>query len=272
MHAMLAARHARLLRDGPVLDEAPWTARPVFICGMPRSGTTLVESVLLQAPGVVSIGECSALHAAESRHLARDVDAAALRRAQRDYATAAGLFRTQARLVLDKMPNNVIHADTIVRALPGARLVVTRKPPAEACLSVYRQLFGGEGHGYSYHLASAMLVHRWQDRFIETLSERYPDRLFVMDYADAVDPDDHAWRALGEFLGIGWDPAWREAAGRRREIRTLSATQLRGGITRAYLDRVARYGEAAAGLLALPSHSDESLLAMCREGRLPEEG
>ena len=242
--------------ERPLLDNA-W--RPVFIAGLPRSGTTLLESVLLEHPAVISRGESPRVREAHLEAFGVDIagvegvpPADALRRFASRLQKSLFAGAADGQVVLEKTPNNFIYAHLLARLFRGARVLHTVKQPLEACFSLYRQHFLMRGqHAYSYDLATTVLYYRWHRRIIDLLARRFPDAVLNIDYADMVSEGDAAWRRIFEFCGLDWDESYLGFQRSRRVVRTISAAQVRQGLTAEYRERATRYGDVLGELQRL---------------------
>jgi tetratricopeptide (TPR) repeat protein len=231
---------------------------PVFVLGMPRSGTTLIEQIVSSHPQVTGAGELSALRLAVDasgvfpdglRALANpgseDEASRVLQQIGRDYLERiVPLAHGSARLV-DKMPGNFIHAGLIALILPGARIVHARRDPVDTCLSCYTKLFGGD-QSFTYDLAELGTFYRYYERLMAHWRSVLPaDRFIEVDYEAVVEDLEGQARRLIEFLGLPWDDACLNFHENRRVVRTASVNQVRQPI---YRTSKGRWREHAAHL------------------------
>jgi tetratricopeptide (TPR) repeat protein len=188
-------------------------ADPVFVAGLPRSGTTLIERILASHSGMSTIGESGAF-AAERRHGLQDLGPR--------YLAAAAAWSTAApgARLIDKTLENYLHCGLIHAVLPRARIILVRRDPLDACWSLYKAHFQGKfSFSYDqreladYYLAFRRLARHWR----ATLPAGV---LLEVQYEDLVaDPRAYSRRLL-EFLGLPWE----EAVLRFHENATPSAT------------------------------------------------
>ena len=228
---------------------------PVFIVGMPRSGTTLVEQILASHPRVHGAGELSTLRlAVESAGAFPDflesVSQDGLARLGQAYLErVTPLAQGKSRLV-DKMPGNFLYAGLIPLILPGARIIHCRRDPVDTCLSCYTKQFAGE-QPFAYeqtelgefYLAYAELMAHWR----EVLP---PARFIEVDYEAVVDDLEREARRLVEFLGLPWDDACLRFHESRRVVRTASVNQVRQPVYATSKGRWRRYADHLGPLLA----------------------
>ncbi|WP_321899592.1 tetratricopeptide repeat-containing sulfotransferase family protein [Paraburkholderia heleia] len=234
---------------------------PVFVIGMPHSGTTLIEQILASHPQVKGAGELPALRlAVDARGLPVEALAAlpddALAALGRDYLGRVEPLADGAARVVDKMPANFLYAGLIARCLPNARIIHARRDPVDTCLSCYSKLFVGEQRftydqtelGEFYHYYEQLLAH-WRkvlpaDRFIE------------VDYEALVDDVKHESRRMVAFLGLPWDDACLAFHENPRVVRSASVSQVRQPIYATSRGRWRRYAAHLQPLLAALGHPD----------------
>jgi tetratricopeptide (TPR) repeat protein len=232
MSAQLASIAARPL-DWSICASAEGSRSselPVFIVGMPRSGSTLIEQILASHPSVAAGGELLQLRAAFERPLpAGDPDAArtaALATADSALARLRSVS-TDARRIVDKDLANFQHLGAIHQTFPRARIIHCRRDPLETCFSAYTKLFVG-AIGYAYRLDElgryyrdyAALMHRWR-------SSLPPQSLLEVDYERLVREPDTEIPRLIDFLGLPWDDACARFYETRRRVGTSSFAQVR---------------------------------------------
>jgi tetratricopeptide (TPR) repeat protein len=228
-------------------------ARPVFVVGMPRTGTTLVERILSSHSEVDSAGELNdfpyALKAATGVKDDRLISAplidagmtADLARVGRDYvARVSGTMGFAGRFV-DKLPVNAFLAPLILQALPEARVVMLRRHPADVVVSSYRQDFAQAGRMLDYTLsleATAEHVVRF-DHMAKAFAAALPKyRYCEVRYEDLVADLEGQVRRLLEFCGLGFEAACVRFEENASPVATASAAQVRQKI---YASSVARW-------------------------------
>ncbi|MBG7621015.1 sulfotransferase [Herbaspirillum sp. AP02] len=205
---------------------------PVFIIGMPRSGTTLVEQILASHPDIHGAGELSALRHAVDRAVVfpdkvAHLDAAALQRIGEDYLAQVRPLAPHAARVVDKMPANFLHAGLIPLILSGARIIHCRRDPVDTCLSCYSKHFAGE-QLFSYQMDELGQFYRaYQDLMAHLRQVLPPERFIEVDYEAVVDDLEGQARRLIDFTGLPWNDACLAFHETRRIVRTASVAQVR---------------------------------------------
>ena len=249
------------------VDHVQSDAAPIFVTGLPRTGTTLVERILSSHPDAVSVGELNAFADAAKRLsgvrgryvldppvmeslLERDVGPLGA-----DYMAFVGglveaLERPEARPI-DKMPLNILNAGLIHRALPNARIVCLRRGATDSCLSNYRQLFstGHSYYNYGFSLADTARYYRAFDALVAHWRAQLPsDRFLEIRYEDIVFDQEAQTRRLLEFCGLSWDARCLRFHENDAPVSTASSVQVRQPLYSGSIGRWTRYGAALDGL------------------------
>jgi Sulfotransferase family len=229
------ARHAALGVADPT---------PVFVLGMPRSGTTLVEQIVSSHPLVAGGGEReywvrSGLAWEQSG--ADGLTEAVIHRLAADYLAELRRVAPHATRVTDKLPYNFLWIGLIHLALPNARIIHCRRHPVDTCLSIYfahfarRANFGSDRGdlAWEYRQYERLMAH-WR----AVLSA---DRLLDVDYETLVADQEAGTRRLIEFSGLEWDDACLRPESNRRVVMTASSWQARQPVYRSSVARWRNY-------------------------------
>jgi len=226
---------------------------PVFIVGMPRSGTTLIEQILASHPRVFAAGETAALPEAVAAQpgaggkplkfpegMAR-LSAKGLREVGARYVARLAAAAPEAIRVVDKRPDNFRLVGLIHLALPHAKIIVARRDPRDTCVSCYSKLFGA-GAPYSFELGELGRYHRAYERMMEHWRRVLPEGAMLdVDYEALVaDPEGQGRRIL-EFCGLQAGRGRIDTQRVERRIRTASALQVRQPIYAGSVGRWRRY-------------------------------
>lgn len=254
--ALMAAFGPRGIAPRPPAASSPQGApRPVFICGMFRSGSTLVEQVLARHPAVAAGGELDLLPALVRNELApfpqsmTGVAPQGLERMASAYlATIARRF-PGAQVVTDKRPDNFLYIGLIKALFPQARIVHTTRDPLDNCLSIYflhldqRMAYALDLMDTGHHFAQyRRLMAHWKSLYGEDILD--------FDYDAFVrDPRSGAERLL-DFCGLGWDEACLAPERATGAVKTASVWQVRRPIHRESSGRAAHYSRQLAPLAA----------------------
>ncbi|WP_156943784.1 tetratricopeptide repeat-containing sulfotransferase family protein [Roseivivax isoporae] len=238
-----AAREAedaaiRAAQDRAALDPIDLEAAlaPVFVTGMPRSGTTLAEQIVGAHPDATAGGELAlALRLAHARFAANGRLAALRSLKDPDLARYAASYlhgvrrATGARrgTVTDKSIQSHLVYGYLARALPGARFVVIDRDPRDVALSIYKTHFALGTHRYANDLADIAAAIKAFRASVAAWQDRLGDRLVRVAYEDLVGDPEPAARRLVAAAGLDWDPACLTFHERGGAVRTLSIAQVR---------------------------------------------
>lgn len=211
---------------------------PIFIVGMPRSGTTLLERVLGSHSMVVSAGELNDLSrqlrwAADKQGkdlidepLLQDMATLDYELAGRRYLEQTQWRAGQKPFFVDKLPPNFKLVGCIRRALPHARVVHVVRDPMDVCFSNYRAMFG-DAYEYSYDLASLAHHHGQYRRLMQHWRDAAPGFVIDISYAELVQDTETACRRLLEACGLPFEPACLDHTQNTSSVATLSSAQVR---------------------------------------------
>ncbi len=233
---------------------------PVFVLGMPRSGTTLVEQILASHPDMFGGGEMSFAGRTIDAAGAYPALAARLRPEELTAMGQAYLGAVEARIgkagfrgerfVVDKMPANFLYAGLIHAMLPQARIIHCRRDAADTCLSCYSKLFTRE-QLFSYDQRELGEFHRAYQSLMAHWRSVLPASHFLeIDYETVVEDTEAQARRLLDFAGLDWSPACLEFYRTRRPVRTASVNQVRQPVYKTSAGRWRRYEAHLGPLLA----------------------
>jgi len=210
---------------------------PIFILGMPRAGSTLIEQILSShslVEGTSELPDIPAL-ARAMKDYPRDVahlSAERLREPGEDYLRRAAVQRASDRpFFIDKLPNNWAHLPFIHLILPNARIVDARRHPLACCFSNFKQHFA-RGQAFSYDLADMGRYYRDYVRLMAHVDRVLPGRVHRVIYERMVDDTEAEVRALLAACGLEFEPACLDFHRTERPVRTASSEQVRRPIFR----------------------------------------
>ncbi|MEQ6204697.1 sulfotransferase [Sulfitobacter sp. HNIBRBA2951] len=250
------------------------TNAPVFICGLPRSGTTLMEQMFSRHPDVQAGGEMLATHTAfqknallravlEKERPASDLTDDTIDQFAEDYVEFLHKEGLKSDVVTDKMPANYYYIGVLAMAFPRARFVLMRRHPLDCLLSNYTQNFGSNqtfsttfhGLGLTYNLFDDLATH-WE--------RLLPDQVRVVNYEDIVADAPTQMRGLLAFVGLPWTDDVLDHTGATRGVNTASVAQVRQPIYSSSVKRWHHYGPHLKELaIAVQDHLTEDEQRAC---------
>lgn len=238
---------------------------PIFVIGLPRTGTTLIDRILSSHPDVVSAGELNTFAGLIKEKTASpsnlvmdektlrdslDIDLSEI--GQRYIEKTIDLARG-ARRMTDKMPLNFFYAGLIHQALPHARIVALRRGAMDSCLSNFRQLFstGFSYYNYTFDLNDTAQFYQAFDNLMAHWRQAIPDTHFMeVQYEDIIFQQEETTQQLLKFCDLEWDEACLRFHENKAPVSTASSVQVRQPLYTGSIDRWKKYGDKLAPLAA----------------------
>jgi tetratricopeptide (TPR) repeat protein len=232
---------------------------PVFIVGMPRSGTSLLEQILSAHPESYGAGELLQIKHLVLRDLAPrglypavvpELAPDAFRALGRRYVEATSALAPRAKRIIDKLPLNFYFAGLIHLMLPSARIIHVRRDPLDTCLSCHTTLFR-EPMRFAHDQTELGRFHRAYRRLMVDWRQVLPAARFIeIDYDQLVADPEPLTRRLLDFCGVPWDAACLRPHESDRAIRTASRLEARRPVYRTSVGRARRYRDYLGPLIA----------------------
>jgi hypothetical protein len=235
---------------------------PIFVLGMPRSGTTLVEQILASHPRVKGAGELkdmnetiNSVRGSDGMQLAypefvADLSRDDLVRIGDAYTSRLARHAPGAERITDKMPSNFYFLGLIHLALPGAKIIHTQRNPVDTCLSCFSKLFAGE-QNQTYDLAELGRYYRAYHGLMAHWRSVLPKGAFLdVQYEDVVADTETQARRILDHCGLAWSPAVLDFHRTERPVKTASARQVRQPIYGSSVARWRNYERFLGPLLA----------------------
>ena len=223
---------------------------PVFIVGMPRSGTSLVEQIasshaLVDAAGEVRFWNCAPLSMPIFLNTSiafpdclNQLNASDIQNIASNYLSVLNKVSTQDTLrITDKLPHNFLQIGLIKTIFPRAKIIHTRRHPLDTCLSIFFQLFGAN-QPYAYDLGKIAAHYSHYQKLMAHWHQVFPEQILDIDYEELIAAPEIESRKLIDYLGLEWDKACLMPHKLERTVRTLSSWQVRQPI---YTSSVARW-------------------------------
>lgn len=245
IESIVESAHSSLQRLGPCPGHAD--SRPVFVLGMPRSGTSLTEQILASHSAVAGAGELS--FAYDTAHSIREIipekfpDNMKLLSAEqyvelgKSYMARHSEENLSTQYVVDKTPLNFQYIGLLGLALPEAKFIHCHRDPIANCFSIHRMPFD-EKQTYAHSLEALGEYYTRYWRFMQSWHEMFPGRILDMRYEDTVADIESQSRRMLDFLGLPFEEGVLEYHKTKRLVKTPSASQVRQPI---YKDRLAAW-------------------------------
>jgi hypothetical protein len=227
---------------------------PIFIVGLPRAGSTLLEQILASHSQVEGTMELADITRLVVRLQGRTYDEAApaypgnlpkipaekLREIGEKYLADTQVYRTGKPFFIDKNPNNFRHLGLIHLILPKAKIIDARREPMACCFSNFKQLFAS-GQEFTYGLEDIARYYRSYVALMAHWDAVLPGKILRVQHEDVVDNLEYAVRRILDFCGLDFEPQCLEFHRTARSVRTASSEQVRRPIFRDGLDQWQRF-------------------------------
>lgn len=227
---------------------------PIFIVGLPRAGSTLIEQILashsqvdgtLELPNILSIshslrGRDKSSAGSKYPQILHELDADKLAELGRRYIEETRVHRKGAPFFTDKMPNNFRHIGLIKLILPNAKIIDARRHPLDCCVSGFRQLFA-EGQEFTYGLEEIGRYYRGYVDLMDHWDHVLPGQVLRVIHEDVVADLEGQVRRLLDHVGLPFEQACVEFHKTEREVRTASSEQVRQPINTKGVGQWRRY-------------------------------
>ncbi|MDH5388256.1 MAG: sulfotransferase [Gammaproteobacteria bacterium] len=243
------------------------SSRPIFIVGMPRSGTTLTEQILASHSDVYGAGELGYI-----TDINRDIQATSsnveffnnasiekLNDLTEQYLNNISHLNNETRYVVDKMPHNFMHLGSIALLFPEAKIIHCRRHPLDNALSIYFQSFNW-AHDYALDLSDLGFFYGFYDKMMQHWENVLDVPILTVQYEDVIDDQESMSRKILDFCDLEWDDAILDFHKNKRDVATASYDQVRQPIYKSSRERWRNYEQYIQPLYdALPEHIKASI-------------
>lgn len=235
---------------------------PIFIIGMPRSGTTLAEQILASHSSVFGGGELLTLPRVISERIPMQdgvdytaaletVSASDLKFIANRYISLLRRLHGEVHHITDKLPTNFLNLGLIKILFPNARVIHCTRDPRDTCYSIYKHYFSARGHHYAYDMEDLGHYYNLYASLMAHWKQSFPGGFFDLNYELMVEEQETTTRALLEACGLPWDPACLKFHKTARPVATISASQVRQPIYTGSVGVWRKYEESLAPLLRI---------------------
>jgi len=217
---------------------------PIFIVGMPRAGSTLLEQILashsdidgtMELHNILSLASSVGAQLSESGkpypYSLAELSAEQCYQLGKQYIEQTRYYRGSAPFFIDKMPNNFMHVGFIKRILPNAKIIDARRDPMDCCFSNFKQLFG-EGQEFSYGLEEVARYYHAYEKLMDHWDDILPGAVLRVQHEDVLDDLNGQVKRMLNYLGVPFEQACLDFHQTDRLIKTPSAEQVRQPINR----------------------------------------
>lgn len=237
---------------------------PIFILGMPRSGTSLVEQILASHSMVFGAGELMALREAVEAAGGDDRivgDGDAMKAVRENYLSSLSALPSAGRkYITDKLPLNFKRIGHIATCLPEAKIIHLIRDPRAVCWSNYKTYFHSPGMAFTFDQVDVARYHKLYESLMQFWRERFPGLIFDLDYEALTEGPEGEVRRLLDHIGLPWEDSVLEFHKNMRPVKTASRTQVRQKIYKGSSDSWRSYEAWLAPMLSALNQDPPSLV------------
>ncbi len=239
----IKANYSRIENSLLEPDKLSKNLMPIFIVGMPRSGTTLVEQIISSHSKVTGAGELDFV-AQFGGAIATGITEAnneTLLHFRYNYLNKLQNVSKGNLIVTDKMPQNFRYIGLLATAFPEAKIIHVKRNPAAVCWANYKQYFVSKDLGYCYALNDVITYHKLYENLMEFWANTLSNRIYKLDYELLTVNQDSETRRLIEYIGLNWDEKCLSPQNNTRRVTTASKLQIRRKVYRGSSEQWKKY-------------------------------
>ncbi|MCP5381505.1 MAG: tetratricopeptide repeat protein [Kordiimonadaceae bacterium] len=241
-------------------NEGYYEKTPIFILGMPRSGTSLVEQILDSHPEIYGAGEIDLFYNLAMSEFyknpdliktinKKDVNASVYNDIGNKYCEKLKKLAPNSRFITDKQPFNFLHIGLIRLSLPNAKIIHCKRRPEDCCLSLFKTYFPADVMGFSYNLKDLGEYHTLYQELMDHWHKVIPGQIFEINYEDLITEQEVSTRRLLDYCGVDWNDRCLEFHNSGRPVKTASVVQVRQPINNLSVQKWKHYEKFLKQLL-----------------------
>jgi hypothetical protein len=215
------------------IEKSKKEIKPIFIVGMPRSGTSLLEQILSNHPLVFGAGEVNTLHSSFLNLFSPEIEGKSLfdklQKIRILYLDHLSIM-TEKRIITDKLPLNFMWIGFIAYMFPTAKIIHITRDPIATCFSIYKTLFSNGSLNFSYDENDIIEFYKLYEDIMQFWIKHLPDNLFTIRYEDLVDNPKTAIQKVFSYIDLSYDGNILDIENNTRSVTTASDLQIRDKI------------------------------------------
>ena len=214
------------------LDQST-SIKPIFIVGMPRSGTSLVEQIISSHPEVYGAGELNAIGrlcvplVLNKPSLLSNKLSDEAKFIRSNYLDLLARFDSQEKVITDKAPLNFRFIGYILSAFPEAKIIHLERDPVAICWSIYKSNWSGLGNSFSYNMDDLVNYYGLYENLMEFWHQKFPEKIYDINYEKLTTHQEPESKKLIKYCGLDWDKNCLEFYKNTRVVKTASSLQVR---------------------------------------------
>jgi len=244
-------------------------SRPIFIVGMPRSGTSLVEQILASHQEVYGAGELRfigelmgnllELYPPQKNQIKNDSPfGKALEFFSQDYYEKVAYLGITKPVFTDKMPHNFRFIGFILKSFPEARVIHCKRHPIATCWSIFKTLFGHMGNSFAYNLNSLGNYYKLYEDLMAFWHREFPGKIYDLSYEGLTENQEDESRRLLDFCGLEWQEECMQFHKTERTVKTASMNQVRKKLYQGSSDEWKKYEKHLKPLIKILKEGDDN--------------